>query len=249
LGDIRIGRVEALLEDVIERKGVAHLTLFDPEKLTPISARSLAIQAKKAGTTAAMVGGSTTISVYDLDAIVKAIKTSKLPVILFPNDVAGLSQHADAVFFMSLLNSTNPYYLSGAQALGAPVVKRFSLEPIPMAYLLVGQDTGAAGFIGNANPIPNDRPAIAAIYALAAQYLGMRYVYLEAGSGAKRTVSPSLVRAVAETCKIHIIVGGGIKTASQAKALVDAGTNVLVTGTIAENSSTAQLRKIIKAVS
>jgi len=248
MGDMKIGEIEERLENVIRDEGVAHLTLFDPEKLTPIAARNLALEVKKAGTSAVMVGGSTVTSVYQLDAIVKAIKSSKLPVILFPNDVVGLSQYADAVFFMSLLNSINPYYLSGAQALGAPLVKRFRLEPIPIAYLIVGEHTGAAGFVGNANPIPYDKPELAAIYALAAEYLGMRFVYLEAGSGAKKTVPPQMVGAVKKTCRIHIITGGGIRTPAQARALVDAGAHLIVTGTIAEKASIRKLREIIRAI-
>ena len=248
MSEIRIGEVESQLERVIKDRGVAHLTLFDPEKVTPLAAKQLARDVKKAGTTAAMVGGSTATSVYQLDAIVKAIKTSGLPVILFPNDVAGLSQHADAVFFMSLLNSLNPYYLSGVQALGAPLVKHYRLEPIPLAYLIVGQHAGAVGFVGYANPIPFEKPELAAIYALAGEYMGMRYVYLEAGSGARRTVPPEMVRSVKDTCKMRIITGGGVKTASQAKALVNAGAQLIVTGTIAEKASTRRLREIIRAI-
>jgi phosphoglycerol geranylgeranyltransferase len=248
MGTIRIGEIEELLESVIAKNGAAHLTLFDPEKLTPIAARNLAVEVKKAGSSAAMVGGSTSTSVYQLDAIVRAIKSSKFPVILFPNDVVGLSQYADAVFFMSLLNSTNPHYLSGAQALGAPLVKRYGLEPIPIAYLIVGEHTGAAGFVGNANPIPYEKPEIAAIYALAAEYLGMRFVYLEAGSGAKKSVPPQMVATVKKICRIRIITGGGIRTPAQAKALVDAGSQVIVTGTVAEKESVRKLRGIIRAI-
>ena len=247
MGDIRIGEMEKRLENVIREEGVAHLTLFDPEKLTPIAARKLAIEVKEAGTSAAMVGGSTATSVYQLDAIVKAIKSAKLPIILFPNDVVGLSQYADAVFFMSLLNSTNPHYLSGAQALGAPLVKKYGLEPSPIADLIGGEPPGAAGFVGNANPRPYDKPELAAIYALAAEYLGMRFVYLEAGSGAKETVPPQMVNVVRKTCKIHVITGGGIRSPAQARALVDAGAHLIVTGTIAE-ASVRKVREILRAI-
>ena len=248
MSEIKIGKVESHLLRTIKEEGVAHLTLFDPEKLTPFSAKKLANEAKRIGTAAAMVGGSTSTSVYELDAIVKAIKTSSLNVILFPNDVAGLSRNADAVFFMSLLNSINPYYLSGAQALGAPLVKKYRLEPIPLAYLIIGENAGAAGFVGNANPIPYGKPELAAIYALAAEYLGMRFVYLEAGSGAKRIVDPAMVSTVRKTSKMHIIVGGGIRTPSDAKALAKAGADVIVTGTIAEKASISKLREIIRAI-
>jgi phosphoglycerol geranylgeranyltransferase len=248
LSEIKIGNVENHLRNVIREEGVAHLTLFDPEKLTPFAAKKLASEVKKIGTAAAMVGGSTSTSIYELDAMVRAIKTSGLKVILFPNDVSGLSRNADAVFFMSLLNSINPYYLSGAQALGAPLVKRYGLEPIPLAYLIIGENAGAAGFVGNANPIPYDKPELAAIYALAAEYLGMRFVYLEAGSGARQTVSAEMVSAVRKTCRMHIIAGGGIKSPSQARTLVKAGADVIVTGTVAEKSSVRKLREIIRAI-
>lgn len=248
LPEIRIGEVETHLLERINEDGAAHLTLFDPEKLTPLAARALAVQVKRFGTAAAMVGGSTSTSVYELDAIVRAIKAAGLKVILFPNDVAGLSRHADAVFFMSLLNSMNPYYLSGAQALGAPLVKKYALEAIPLAYVIVGANATAAGFVGNANPIPNGKPELAAIYALAAEYLGMRFVYLEAGSGAKESVSPAMVSAVNRVSRIHTIAGGGIRTPAAAKALVKAGADVIVTGTVAEKSSVGRLREIIRAI-
>lgn len=248
MGDLSIGNVEKHLQTAIAEKGAAHLTLFDPEKMTPETAHKLALKVKAAGTVAAMVGGSTGTSVYELDAIVKAIKRSKLPVILFPNAVSGLSQYADAVFFMSLLNSINPYYLSGAQALGAPFVKRYQLEPIPLAYLIIGEHTGAAGFVGNANPIPKDKPELAAIYALAAEYLGMRFVYLEAGSGAKDTVTPEMVKAVRKNSKIHVVVGGGIRSPAQAQSLARAGAQLIVTGTVSEQASIKQLQKIIHAL-
>lgn len=248
MGTIKIGKVEELLCQVIQERGVAHLTLFDPEKLNPNATQRLAIQFKKAGTIAAMVGGSTATSVYELDAIVRAIKSSKLPVILFPNAVSGLSQYADAVFFMSLLNSINPYYLSGAQALGAPFVKRYKLEPIPVAYLIVGEHTGAAGFVGNANPIPKDKPELAAIYALAAEYFGMRFAYLEAGSGARDPVPVKMVKTVASNSNIRLIVGGGIRNPSQAKALANAGAQIIVTGTVSEQSSVETVRRIIKVL-
>ena len=248
MSEIKLGKVESHLLRTIRENGVAHLTLFDPEKVTPFYAKKLAHEVKEIGTAAAMVGGSTSTSVYELDAIVKAIKSSGLKVILFPNDVVGLSRNADAVFFMSLLNSINPYYLSGAQSLGAPLVKRYGLEPIPLAYLIIGEHAGAAGFVGNANPIPYGKPELAAMYALAAEYLGMRWVYLEAGSGATQSVSPIMVSAVRKTSKMHIIVGGGIRTPSNARALVRAGADVIVTGTIAERASVGKLRDIIRAI-
>ena len=120
------GSVEEYLLKRLKSEKAIHLTLLDPEKVDPKNASGISRIAQSAGSAGIMVGGSTSTSVYHLDKIVKAVKkTVGIPVILFPNDVTGISQYADAVFFMSLLNSSNPYYITGAQALGAPLVKRY----------------------------------------------------------------------------------------------------------------------------
>lgn len=231
------GRVEQYLSEKIGRDGAIQLTLIDPEKVDEEGAQALAQGAEKAGSAGIMVGGSTACSVYELDVVVKAIKGAvKVPVILFPNDVTGLSQHADAVFFMSLINSSNPYYITGAQALGARLVKKFGLEPIPLAYLIVGDDSGAAGFIGQARPIPFDKPELAAMHALAAQYMGMRFIYLEAGSGARKPIPADFISIVRKAVEVPIIVGGGIRTQGDVEGAVGAGANIVVTGTIGEEA-------------
>jgi phosphoglycerol geranylgeranyltransferase len=196
-----------------------------------------------------MVGGSTSVSVHHLDEVVKSVKEATgLPVVLFPNDVSGVSQHAHAIFFMSLLNSANPYYITGAQALGAPLVRKYGLEPIPLGYLIVGTGGGAAGFIGQAHPIPFERPELASIYSLAAEYLGMRFVYLEAGSGAARPVPPEMVKAVRKTISVPVIVGGGIKSPDQAARAVSAGANAIVTGTLAEQLGPDRVKRIVESI-
>src|SRR5438552_15015157 len=129
-----------------------------------------------------MVGGSTVRSVDQLDGTVKKIKDlTDLPVILFPNGPAGVSRFADAIFFMSLLNSSSPRFLILAQAKGAPSDKRVKLEPIPLDYLEVGDSKTAVSSVGRANRIAYSKLELAAAYALADQYLGMRFVYLQAG--------------------------------------------------------------------
>src|SRR5437879_10474183 len=144
-----------------------------------------------------MVGGSTVRSVNQLDETVKKIKElTNLPVILFPNGPAGVSRFADAIFFMSLLNSSTPRFLIRAQAKGAPSVKRFKLEPIPLGYLVVGDSKTAVSSVGRATRIPYSKPELAAAYALADQYLGMRFVYLEAGRGVEQAVATGVVDEV-----------------------------------------------------
>jgi phosphoglycerol geranylgeranyltransferase len=131
------------------------------------------------------------------------------------------------------MNSENPYYITQAQALGAPNVLKFGLEPLPTAYIIIGEGT-TAWFVGSARGIPFDKPGIAAAYSLAAQFLGMRFVYLEAGSGAKESVRPKMVSAVRSLFKGFLIVGGGIRDTNTAKELVKAGADALVIGTMLE---------------
>jgi phosphoglycerol geranylgeranyltransferase len=231
-----VGPIEKYLLEKIEADGAIHITLIDPEEVTPPQASTIASKAKKSGTSAIMIGGSTFVSSAHLDKVVKAVKGAvKLPVILFPNNVTGITRYADAIWFMSLLNSVDPYFLMGAQVLGAPLIKRYCLEPIPLGYIIVG-DGGTAGVVGKAVPIPYNKPELAAAHALAGQYLGMRFIYLEAGSGAKRPVPPSMISTVKQYIDVPLIVGGGIRTREQALAAASAGANIIVTGNIVENS-------------
>lgn len=231
-----VGNVEKYLLDKIESEGSIHMTLVDPEEVTPPQASRIVSKARLSETSAIMIGGSTFVSAAHLDDVVKAVKrTVKIPVILFPNNVTGISRYADAIWFMSLLNSVDPYFLVGAQILGAPLVKKYDIEPIPMGYLIVGEG-GTAGIVGKAIPIPYNKPELAAAHALAGQYLGMRFLYLEAGSGAKNPVPPDMIRIVRHYVDVPLIVGGGIKTREQALAAASAGAGIIVTGNVVEES-------------
>lgn len=219
------------------QKSPIHMTLIDPEKTHPKQALEIAKAAEGAGTSAIMIGGSTLTTPYNLDKIIKAIKKKvKIPIILFPGNISGVCKYADAIWFMSLLNSTNRYFITGAQILAAPLVKKYSLEPIPLGYIIVGEG-GTAAIIGQARPIPYNKPEISALYALAAQYLGMRFVYLEAGSGATKPVPSNMIKLVRSYIDIPIIVGGGIRAGIDIQNAVKAGANIVVTGTIVEKES------------
>jgi phosphoglycerol geranylgeranyltransferase len=244
-----VGRVQEYLINVIARDGAAHLTLIDPARQRPAAAGEIASDAAEAGTDGIMVGGSTKAGGKILDETVLSVKATKLPVILFPASEAGVSRHADAIFFMSMLNSRDPYYITGAQRLGALLVKKFRLEPLPMAYLVV-EPGGTVGKVGKADLIPRDKPEIAAAYALAAQFFGMSFVYLEAGSGADRPVPVEMVRAVDGATDVTLIVGGGIRTPEAAAERVKAGAEIIVTGTLAEHAKNrkAKIQEIVKAI-
>jgi len=244
-----IGRVERYLLDKIQEDGAIHITLIDPEKVSPESASHIAEEAEASETAAIMVGGSTSVSTSDLDKTVSAVKKGvEIPVILFPNNVTGISQYADAIWFMSLLNSVDPYFIIGAQVLGAPLVKKYGLEAIPLGYIVVGAGA-AVGVIGRATPIPHGRPELAVAHALAAQYLGMRFVYLEGGSGAKNPVPKEMIRLVKSTVEVPLVVGGGIKTGEQMKSVVDAGADVVVTGNVTEESMVKdKVKELVRSI-
>ena len=243
------GLVERYLLEKINAERSIHITLVDPEKITPDQASQVAENSKASGSAAIMVGGSTFVSQVHLDAVVKAIKsTVELPTILFPNNVSGISQHADAIWFMSLLNSVDPYFIIGAHVLGAPLVRKFDLEPISMGYIIVGEG-GTASIIGKAIPVPYDKPELAAAHALAAKYLGMHFIYLEGGSGAKNPVPPEMIHTVKKVVDIPLVVGGGIRTKEQAVTAALAGADIIVTGNLIESDDALlQISEIVDGI-
>jgi phosphoglycerol geranylgeranyltransferase len=232
----------------IKKEGALHITLVDPENLPPESATILACESELSYSSAIMVGGTTLVSSKHLNTIVKTIKDHvNIPVILFPNNITGISKYADAIWFLSLLNSSDPYFIAGAQILAAPIIKKFNLETISLGYIIIGEG-GAVGVIGKACAIPYDKPKLAAAYALAAQYFGMRFVYLEAGSGVGRTVPVEMVKMVKRMTEIPLIVGGGIKTGKQAEEIVKAGADIIVTSSVLEFKNKELIRKKIKEI-
>ncbi|MDW8042375.1 MAG: geranylgeranylglyceryl/heptaprenylglyceryl phosphate synthase [Nitrososphaerota archaeon] len=236
---LRIGRIEGYLHDVIEEKGAAHLTLLDPENAQAEELERLVKSADSQGTDAFMVGGSTIYSREAYDETIRTIKSfTDRPVIIFPNNVNAVSRYADAIFFMSLLNSLEWWFILGAQVHGAFLVKEYGLEAIPMGYIVFGSESSVA-VVGRVYPIPIHKPNIAAAYALAARYLGMRFVYLEAGSGVPEPLPPDLISTVKKAVELPVIVGGGIRSREQARDVVRAGADVIVTGTLAERDVNA----------
>jgi phosphoglycerol geranylgeranyltransferase len=244
------GRVESYLKSQLKKKKTALLfVLIDSEGLNIKSSIKLAKDVEKIGASAILVGGSSATDPFEMAEIVKNLKKSvKIPKILFPGNITGVVPQADAILFSSLLNSENPYFISQAQALGAANVLKFGLEPLPTAYLVIGEGT-SAWFVGSARGIPFDKPKIAAAYSLAAQFLGMRFVYLEAGSGATCSIKPEMVKAVRKSFNGFLIVGGGIKDPMTAKKIVSAGADAIVIGTLLEkNGSLKNLTAIAKAM-
>jgi len=242
------GRVESYLKTQRKKKALI-FALIDSEITNINSSIRLAKSVEKIGASVILVGGSSATDQMEMAEVVKNLKKSiKIPIILFPGNITGVVPQADAILFSSLLNSENPYFISQAQALGAPSVLKFGLEALPTAYLVIGEGT-SAWFVGSARGIPHEKSKIAAAYSLAARFLGMRFVYLEAGSGAKSNVKPEMVKQVRKSFNGFLIVGGGIKDAKIAQSLVKAGADALVIGTLLEKKDGLKsLSKISKAV-
>ncbi|MBU4536147.1 MAG: geranylgeranylglyceryl/heptaprenylglyceryl phosphate synthase [Euryarchaeota archaeon] len=241
-------KVEAYFKDILKDRKV-HLTLLDPEEQSPQEAVEIAQAAIAGGTDAIMLGGSTNDG-SELDATAQALQENiDVPIVLFPGNITGVSKYADAIFFMSLLNSSNPYWIIGAQALGAPSVKKIGIEAIPMGYIVV-EPGGTVGWVGDAKLIPRKKPDLAAAYAMAAEFMGMRMFYLEAGSGASQTIPPEMIAACKKYTDLSIVVGGGIQDGATAHEIAAAGADFVVTGTVVEKCSDVEekIREIVEGI-
>jgi phosphoglycerol geranylgeranyltransferase len=228
-----MGKVAEYLAGRLAR-GPVHFTLIDPDKSPGPKAAALASGAVALGSDLVLLGGSTGISPDGMGEAARAVKRAvPVPVVIFPEGASSLAPEADAVLFMSLLNSRNLDLVVRLHSRAAPVVRAMHLEPLPLGYLVIAPGM-RVGEVGAVDVVPRDGLSIAQGYALAAEYLGMRYLYLEAGSGAPSPVPAEMVRAVRSVLSIPLIVGGGIRTGREAKELLDAGAQILVTGTVTE---------------
>lgn len=241
-------KIEDYIRDEVKKFGTLCFPLLDSENST--GAASIAKKVESLGASAVLVGGSSAIDQLELTNIVSSIKLqTAIPVILFPGNVTGVSPNADAILFSTLLNSEDPYFITEAQALGALSVKKYNIEPLPTGYLIIGEGT-TVWFIGRARGIPFNKPRIAAMYSLAAQFLGMRFLYLEAGSGATQSIQPQMVSTVRKNYEGILIVGGGIRAPETAREIANAGANIIVISTMIEQEGSWEdkLSTIIKQI-
>lgn len=246
--NMKIGTTESFILDSIRENGTLCFPLIYSQNQTNTS--SIVNKLEHLGATGILIGGSSVSDQIELSTIVSKIKSLvKIPVILFPGNITGIVPGADAILFSSLLNSENPYYITGAQAQGALIIKKYNLEAIPTAYLIIGQGS-TAWFIGQTRSIPFDKSGIAIMYALAAKYMGMRFLYLKAGSGSSAYVCPEMISAVRVYFDGILIVGGGITDAETATTIANAGADILVVGTLIEkkNDWEEQFSKIISSI-
>lgn len=248
-GHIKNNNVYSYLINKIKSDGALHFSLIDPDpfRQTPEKAARMARYCEQAGSDAILVGGSTiTNQEFVSDTIIKIKEVTKIPVIIFPGGMTGFSPRADAIFFMSLLNSKDPGFIVGQQALASYPVKVSGIEYISMAYLIV-EPGATAGWVGNANLLPRKNPKLTAIYSLTAEMYGFRMVYLEAGSDSE-SIPLSHISLTSEVLSVPIIVGGGVKTKEDARSFVEAGADIIVMGTFIENNVLADKGRSLRLI-
>jgi len=226
------------------QRGGGFLLLIDPDSSSREHYIALAESAEECGVDAILVGTSFAIDSSFPHAVKEIKGATSLPVIIFPGSFAQIAPAADAILFSSLMSGRNPNYLIDEQVKGAPLVKRFGLEPIPTAYLLI--ESGpltSVQYISGTLPIPRSKSDIACATSLAAQYFGMKLVYLEAGSGAQQPVPEKLISDVRDYIDIPIIVGGGLRSPEECRKRIDAGASFVVVGNSMEDEMSVALLK------
>ena len=232
------------LLNTIKAKGAAYLILLDPDKLPYSKIIPFIRHCEKSGVDGFLIGGSLMIS-GDLNTFIETIKVeTSLPLIIFPGSVNQISPLADAILFLSVISGRNAEHLIGKHVTASPLIKRAKVEPISTGYILVESGvTTTAVYMSGSLPIPKNKPEIASATALAGEYLGMKLIYLEAGSGAQEPVPDEMVKAVSKECSIPIIVGGGIRNPQTARRKVENGASIIVTGNFFEDENNWDLIK------
>ncbi len=232
------------LQNIIQNKGAAYLVLLDPDKKFGDKLDNFIRHCEISGVDGFLVGGSLLVD-GNFNYFIEQVKhATNLPVIIFPGSVNQISPKADAILFISVVSGRNAEHLIGKHVIAAPMLKNFNLEPISTGYIII--ESGAmttAEYMSGSLPLPRNKPGIAAATALAAEYLGMKLVYLEAGSGAEQSVPNEMIKAVSEICSIPVIVGGGIRNPQAAKEKVESGAKIIVTGNFFEHQENWDLIK------
>jgi putative glycerol-1-phosphate prenyltransferase len=209
--------------------------LVDPDKTEAAALDDAFLENVRQAVDVVFVGGSL-LEEYRFGSLIGRLKEGlNCPVVLFPGSSLHLHPSADAILFLSLISGRNADLLIGRQVEAAPLVRRSGIEALPTGYMLVdGGRPTAAHYMSQTQPIPGDKPQIAACTAMAGELLGLRLMYLDAGSGAESPIAPAMVQAVARAVSSPLVVGGGIRDTSTLESLFAAGADALVLGTAVE---------------
>ena len=233
-----------------EERGTGYLVLIDPDKNDIDKLPSFVREATEAGVDGFLLGGSLMLT-NEFEAHLQTVKrNTTVPVLIFPGSLLQVSSIADAILFLVLISGRNPEHLIGNQVIAAPIIKKTGLEAISTGYMLIeAGKTTSAEFMSNTKPIPRNKPDIALAHALAAELIGMKLLYLDAGSGADISVPDEMIRTLSQRCPLPMIVGGGICTPEEARKKAEAGASFVVTGTVTEqNNHRTFIREFAEAV-
>ncbi len=235
-----MGRSTAIYESMLiakQQQQKRFVVLIDPDKLRMDNMEKIVELAIEAKVDYFFIGGSLIVNNM-LDECLKTIKrVCNIPLILFPGNSFQLSYRADAVLFMSLISGRNPELLIGKHVIAAPYIKLSPLEILPIGYMLIdGGKPTTVSYISNTTPIPNTKDDVALCTALAGQFLGLKGVFMDAGSGAEVPISESMIETVSNGIDIPLIIGGGISEPEKVLANVKAGADVVVVGNALEKS-------------
>ncbi len=238
------GPIETRLIQSLEKVRALFFVLLDPDSASAESIIESGLRAAKHGADALLLGGSF-IGNPNFTKIAAGLKKeTQIPIVLFPGGCSHVTPGPDAILFTTLISGRNPQYLIDEQVKGAVLVRGLKMEAFPTAYMLIESGrTTAVEFISNTRPIPADKAAIAAAHAMAAELMGQRWIYLEAGSGALNAVPAPMISMVRAAVDLKVIVGGGIRTPEQARERVEAGAHVIVVGNHFEGTQNESLIK------
>lgn len=244
------GKIYNEIVSLVEKKKGLVFLVIDPPNQTPEAAGKTVKIAEERGADVVCVGGSVEAQGTLLDDTISRIKENcSLPVVLFPGNIATISKKADAVYFMSMMNSLDPYYITGAQVASAVPIKKMGIEPIPTSYIIV-EPGRAAGWVGRAHPVPRNLPYLAAATALAGQYMGSGLIILESGGGAPEPAPEEMVAAVKKIIDIPLIVAGGVRTPEFAYRTIKAGADIVHVGTALEqtNGNSKEAKNVFSSI-
>lgn len=232
---MQINTIYHILNHYKRQNTCGFAVLIDPDNVTASGILKIAATCNEAGVALVFLGGSLVVSDH-IGTLIQAFKSvSNIPVVLFPGHPSQVEPSADGLLFLSLISGRNPELLIGQHVIAAPRIKQSSLEVIPTGYMVIdGGRPTTVSYISNAQPIPNDKPDIALCTAWAGELLGLKTIYMDAGSGAEQMISPDMISKVSRNIDIPLIVGGGMRTAADVQRAAEAGAQVVVVGNAIE---------------
>jgi len=242
--------VYTYLQRVIKERGAGFLPILDPDRLTPPKAAEAAAKMENAGADALLIGTSLMLAVTFEETIQRIKEKTDIPLVIFPGSSSQISRFADAMLLPSLISGRNPEFLIGQHVQAAWRLKESGLETIPLGYMLVESGTTTSvEFMSGTKPIPRNKSEIAVAHALAGQLLGLKMLFLEAGSGALKPVPDEMITSVKQHVDVPLVVGGGIREPEVAGQKVAAGADLIVVGSALESGGSEELmRQFAQAV-